>query len=582
MSFGAPGYLLLLLLVAAAAGLIARWLVWRAGALARFGAVRAGRRAAAYLAPATVIVALAMTAVAAARPQAGGREVRVEQRGVDLAIVLDVSNSMLADDVQPTRLGEAQAQIDALLERMQGNRVGLVTFARQPFIRSPLTADMQALRDIVRGAASERALVPPGSDLGAAIRGAQRLLESDQAATRAMLIVSDGEDRGAGVADAIAAARRADVRVYTAGAGTAAGAPVRDIDPATGTPRARADSAGNTVYTRLDEAALRGIADAGGGRYIELSGGPPLTGLAAELKDLTQTAFGAKQSSEPIERFQIFAAVALVLLAGELAWPLLRRPGAAARSAVKLWPLAGAALLIGAVCSTTVAGVNRRGNNEYARGNFDAALTQYRTAQAMAPSRRELYHNAGNAYDRKGEYDKAIAETLRALPAAQALVSRIEYALGNHYAGAAKLSDALEAYKRALLADPADADAKHNLEVVTARLTPSPSPTATARPELPTPGPNATLEPGTTPGAAQPGGTQAATPGAGGQQTPGAGEGTPTTEQLQRALAEALAGKDKQFTEDEALRVLDLLDEANRRAVEDLGNASGGAALPDY
>jgi Ca-activated chloride channel homolog len=582
MSFGAPGYLFLLLLVPAAAGLIAWWLIWRARARSRFG-VLAPARAAAYAAPVALVVALAITAFAAARPQAGSRGVRVEERGVDLAVVLDVSNSMLADDVQPTRLGLAEAQIGALLDRMQGNRVGLVIFARQPFVRSPLTADLQALSGIVQGVDGERGLVPPGSDMGAAIRAAQHLLASDTAATKTMLIVSDGEDRGAGVSSAVADAHDAGIRVYTAGAGTSQGAPIRDVDRATGQPHVRIDGAGNPVVTRLDELALRRIADAGDGRYIALSGGgPQLTSLAAELKDLPQTAFGTKRSSEPVERFQIGVAVALLLLAVEFALPWSRRTRGTLRSAARLWPLAGAGLLIGAICSTTVAEVNRHGNDEYADGNFDAAIAQYRTAEAMAPSRGELYHNAGNAYDRKGEYDQAIEETTRALPAARDLVSRIEYALGNHYAGASKLSDALEAYKRALLADPADADAKHNLEVVSARLTPTPAPTSRP-PEQPTPGANATGEAGATPGAGQPGGTPAAsqTGASGGQATPGTGDGTPTTEQLQRALADALAGRDKQFTEEEALRVLELLDQANRRAIGDQGDATG-AALPDY
>ena len=140
-----------------------------------------------------------------------------------------------------------------------------------------------------------------------------------------------------------------------------------------------------------------------------------------------------------------------------------------------MWPLAGAGLLVGAICSATAASVNRHGNNDYASGDYDGAISQYRTAEAMAPSQGELYHNAGNAFDRQGEYDKASRRDAARVTGAPGAVSRLEYALGNHYVGSSKLSDALEAYKRALLADPADADAKHNLEVVTARLTPSPT-----------------------------------------------------------------------------------------------------------
>ena len=583
MSLGAPAYLLLLLLALVATLLVASWAFWRAGARARFGGLRATSRIA-YIAPAALIIATAVIAVAAARPQIGERDVEVQQRGVDLVIVLDVSNSMLANDAKPSRLGQAQSEIGALLDRMPGNRVGLVIFAHQPFVRSPLTADLQALHGIVQGVDRERGLVPPGSDLGAAIRGAQKLLDGDTADTKAMLIVSDGEDRGTGVSAAVQDARRANIRVYTAGVGTAEGAPIEDADSVTGILHPRRDASGNPVVTRLDDAALRTIADTGGGRYIAPSGdGSSLNGLAAELKALTQTAFGTKQSSQPIERFQILAALALLLLAGEMIVPMLRRARIMPRSAAKLWPLAGAGLLVGAICSATVADINRRGNNQYASGNFDAALAHYRTAQAKAPSLAELHYNAGNALDRAGQFDKAVEETRRALPARHDLVSRIEYALGNHFAGGGTLNDALEAYKRALLADPADIDAKHNLEIVTARLTPSPAPTATAtsNPEASATALRGTPQAGGTPdsGAATPGGTPGANSNPG---TPGPGNETLTREQLERALAEALAGKDKSFTPDEAAHALDLLDQANRRAVEDLNKGSNPNQLPDY
>jgi tetratricopeptide (TPR) repeat protein len=585
VSFGAPGYLLFLLLAGASAACVGWWLVWRARARTRLGWRAAAAPAAVLGAPALLLAALILAVLAAARPQAGSHDVLIEQRGVDLVIVLDVSNSMLANDVAPTRLGLAQTEIARLLDRMEGNRAGLVIFAGRPFVRSPLTADLPALSTIVAGVDRERALVAPGSDLGAAIRGAQALLDGDETATKALLVVSDGEDHGAGVGSAVADAQRAGIRVYAAGAGTVQGAPVRDVDPITGVPRDRIDAAGSPVVTRMDEAALRAIASAGGGRYVSLAGGsPPLSGLAAEFKGLTQTAFGAKQSSQPVERFQIFAALALTLLMAPLVWPLLRRRRAALHSAARLWPLAGAGLLVGAICSSTVADINRHGNNEYAREDFAAALVQYRTAEAKAPGTGELFHNAGNALDRSGEYDKAIEETKRALPASPGLLPLIEYALGNHYAGALRLGDALDAYKRALLADPADADAKHNLEVVTARQTPSPAPTPTPGQERTTPEASATAGQASTPVGGGPSGTPgpSQTGEASGLATPGAGDGGLTQEQLDRALADALAGKDKQFTQDEAIRVLDLLDETNRRAIENLGSGRNPDSLPDY
>jgi Ca-activated chloride channel family protein len=584
MSFGAPGYLAFLalaLLAAAAAGFGLRW---RAQARARFGALAPGG-AMTYVAPLLLVAAIVAAAFGAARPQIGKRQAPSEDRGIDLVVVLDVSQSMLSDDAQPTRLGRAQAEIGALLDAMRGDRAGLVIFAGQPFVRSPLTSDLRALRAIVEGVDHERGLVAAGSDLGAAMRAGQDVLAAGDAQTKAMLVVSDGEDHGAGVDAALAGARGRGIRVYTAGAGTSEGAPVRDIDRASGQALDRRDGSGRTVITRLDAEALRRVAALGLGRYLELSGdGRPLAGLAPEFRGLASTKFGDGSSSSPIERFQIFAALALVLAVTGLLLPaLLLQRRSALRRAARLWPLAGAGLLVGAICSTGVAGINRQGNAEYGRERYAAAVDLYRTAQAIDPSRPELYHNAGNAYDRLGDFARAIEETQRALdaPGTGGIESLAEYALGNHYARRGGLDDAREAYKRALLADPDDADAKHNLEVIDARR--QATPTRTPRPPTePTP-PDAASGHGGQGGTPQPG-QGSSTPGAGTATagTPSASDGQLTPEQLQQRLDEALAGIEKDFSEDEARRILDLLDRANQQAIEERAGSGGIAAPPDY
>jgi Ca-activated chloride channel family protein len=575
-AWGAPGFLLLLLLVPAAAAIVAAWAFWRREARAAFGGVarepRAARIAAA-TAPLLLLLALAFAAIAAARPQLGEHEGRAEERGIDVAIVLDVSNSMLATDTQPSRLGRAQSEIAVLLDRMAGDRVGLVMFAREPFVRSPLTSDTAALRAIVEGVNGERGIVQPGSDLGAAIASAQRVLRDGLADTKVMLIVSDGEDRGASLAPAVAAARSAGIRIYTAGAGTTGGAPVLDIDPDTQQMRPRLDASGTPVLTRLDVVALQGIATSGNGRYVGLEDPGALSTLAPEFDALAATTFGEAEAPEPIERFQIAAAMALALLVVEMLLPLAMQPRRAVRGFMRMAPLAGAGLFVAGLCTASVAQINRSGNDEYAAGNFDAALADYKTAQAKDPSRGELYYNAGNAYDRKGEYDKAIDEAKR-VPPPDDLVGRIEYAIGNHYAGAQQLIDALEAYKRSLLADPADADAKHNLEAIASRLTATPQPSPT-----PTP-PAGPTEPGGQNGTPQPSDESGTPDDPNAEGSPSPSDKPGTQQELQRALEDALRGIDSQFTEDEAIRVLELLDETNRRAVE--GLATDPEAPPDY
>ncbi|MBI5283519.1 MAG: VWA domain-containing protein [Chloroflexi bacterium] len=593
MSFGAPAYLWLLLLVPALSAIAAVWVRWRGRARARFGHA-ADARGASYVTATVAIAAVALASLAAARPQAGERDAAVEDRGIDLAIVLDVSQSMLADDVQPSRLALAQQELAVFVDRLRGDRTGIVIFAKDPFVRSPLTPDMRAVRALIEGIGDERGLVEPGSDLGAAVRAGQRLLAGGEADTKAMLIVSDGEDHGAGVAAAIVDAKAAGIRIYTAGAGTARGAPVRDVDPETLQLHDRIDDAGEPVLTRLDAAALRTIAAAGDGRYIDLTDGErPLSSLAPELHGLARTRFADASSARPIERFQLFAAAALALAVAGLVSPLLRsgRGHSRWRGLPQLWrglfsprfwrwwPLAGVAL-IAAVCSSGVADVNRAGNRDYAAGNFDDAIARYKTAQALAPGRPEPYYNAGNAFNGKGEFGQAIEEAHRALDAASQdhMIAAAEYALGNHYAAADRPRDARDAYLRALLAAPGDDDARHNLELMEARLQASPTPTPEPRRE-PTP-------PGGTPGAQggtpEPGGssgTPAATPGEGTPQPSGSAE--PSAEDLQRRLEDALEGIEGEFSEQDALRILDLLAQTNRRAI-DRPVTGAGASNPDY
>ncbi len=587
MTFGSPGYLWFFALPLAAYAVTLWWLLWRAHARTRFGGLRQERGAASFAGPAALLLAMAIIVFAAARPQWGSHAQPSDDKGIDVAIVLDVSNSMLADDVTPSRLARAQSELGALIDRMQGDRVGLVIFAGDSFVRSPLTPDLRALRLLVDGVGSERGLVAPGSDLGHAIRTGQQLLAAGDAKTNVILVVSDGEDRADDVTPPVAAAHAAGTLIYTAGAGTAAGAPVRDVDPVTHASTPRIGGDGAPVVTRLDEAMLKQIAAAGGGRYVALSDPGSLAGLAAELDRLQRTRFDTKAAPQPIERFQWFAILGLLLIAAEIVLPpLLRQPRSALRSAGRLWPLATAGLLVGGVCSASVAEINRHGNDQYAQANYAPALDLYRTAQAVDSSRAETFYNGGNALDQQGDYARAIDEARRGPSAPANIVDRAQYALGNHYAGAVQLANAIEAYKRALLADPNDADAKHNLEVITARLTPSPSPTPspTSPPNegTPTPGARGTPSGASTSASGQRGSPQAgATSAAGGTPSP-ADDAQLTPEELQRRLADALAGINKQFSEEDALRALDLLNEANRRSVEQFQAGTHPGTAADY
>ncbi len=518
--------------------------------------------------------AVALLAIAAARPTIGSRQETAPQQGIEVVLALDVSRSMLTADVPPDRLSLAIRELDALLDRLAGSRVALVLFADNGLLRAPLTTDIEAVRTLLASARSDAPALTPGSNLAAGVRSSVRALEAAVSDSRAIVLVSDGEDHVGNAVDAAREAARQGIVVHVAGVGTERGGPVLERDPETGAVVPRVDPAtGGPVVSRLDEANLRAIAEAGGGRYIHLaeSGVEP---IAEALAGLRAVRFEDVTSERPIERFQLFALAALLLLAAErlLAGGLLQGR-ALARGALPA--LALLAMLTGAACSADADDHNDSGNRYYAQERYSDALREYRRAQAADPGAPAPVFNAGVALYQLGEYERAAAELRSVLTTADpALRARAWYNLGNAYVRLGRLLDARAAYREALLLDPGDRDAKFNLELVNRALLEQP--TAAQPPSQ-----------GAPPG--QPAGEDAADAGDAGEASPGSpsgerasGEGEPQAGgDADRALEEALAGIEREFTLEDALRVLDLLRE--RQAEGAIGGArsrtDGG---PDY
>lgn len=579
MTLGAPWYLIALSLAGLCLAAIAWWMRWRSSARQSLLAPGKGRRARAVVSPLLLTVAVALAAFAAARPQFGAREQKTVQRGTDVAIVLDVSRSMAAEDATPTRLTAAQAGLASLIEESRGDRIGLVMFAGEPLLRSPLTSDPDALRSLVLEVDEELGLLPPGSDLGAAIEAGRRVLSSSDARSKAMIIVTDGEDHGPTLESSITRAVRDGIVLMTVGVGTVDGGRIPDldaVDPAT------------QIVTRLDEPTLQSIAERGGGRYLWAGvDGREIATLSSDLAKLRATAFDEKTTSLPIERYQVFAALALLLADIELLWSALASDRRSRRFG-RLWPLAAPALFVAGICTSSAADLNDRANDAYDRGEYARAADLYRTAEADGGSRGEIAYNISNAMHQLGRRDEAIEEAKRALDQLGP-DSSAEYALGSHLAADGQFASAVEAFKRALLVDPDDPDSKHNLEVVTILQTPT-----VVQTQAP---PRGTATPGTGDDGA-PGGdgnedpigrtavpgesTNNSTPATGGTPSVGLPEEALTDEELRRALDDALAGIDQEFTVEEALELLRLLEEQNRRTIGDTTGDISRPGQPDY
>jgi len=583
-----PEYLALLAVVAlmtAAAAWLARW---RERARREFAGPQAARWQGSgfWLSTSPLLLAAALLVIAAARPQWGSRELLRERQGVDLVIVLDISQSMEAADVQPNRLAVAQEELVRLVEQQRGSRIGLVFFAGSAIMRSPLTTDTQAVTQLIRRADEEGGLVRAGSDIGAALAQAAEVLANSDNPGKAVLLVSDGEDHGGAFVQQAQALREKGIVVLTAGVGTAAGGQLFDVD-ARGQRVPKLDAARQPIVSRLNESVLRSIAATGGGAYHSLSEGRSggLGGIGVELSRLDPSPTGDDALKLPVERFQVFLAAAAALLVASwfvpvrlalpiLAWLRRARP----HGALPLLLLT--LVLVACGSGDSIREENARANRLYAQGDFRAALAEYQKLLAERPDLDALSYNAGNALHRLGEFERAAAETQRALPPrGPALGAATYYALGNHFLQLQRLEDAYFAYRRALLLDPADADAKHNLELTLLLLN---------RQQQPAAGGSGSDQPGPPGGEGTPG--QKQQPGASPEGTtpqPGEAENGPAAQPtpgvpaaaLQRQLEEALAGIDEELTFEEAIRILDLLREQQRQRQAPQGPRPSG---PDY
>ena len=588
IAFAEPVALLALLALVPVLAAVAHSAARQRAADAAFGGDSALRRGRSprrnFLRTSMLLAAMALLAVAVARPQWGDADRPVTRRGIDVVIALDVSRSMTATDIAPTRAGAAAAGLRDMLDHLRGDRVGLVTFAGDAFVRSPLTLDLDAVRQLVTQAQEEPALVQPGTNLGRALQRAIRILDiDDPAETQAIVLVSDGEDLVSSQLDAsLRTAREEDIRIYTAAAGTVEGADIPH------------DSSGGTEVSRLDRAILRRIADETGGNLREVN---TIAGLAVEFARLRQSEFEAAEQPAPVERFQWFGVAALLLL---LVQALVATGSRPAPLRVGRITLGSAALLAGLVlvaCGGSAAYERvQSGNDAYEAGHYDEALSSYRLAAEAMPDEPEISYNIGNTLHQLRRYEEAtVASEAATTETDDARLLRLAtYAIGSHAFRRDALEEARDAFVAVLLRDPKDDDARHNLEIVLLALAPPEPPAAQAAPtgdeEQPDGG---TQPPGPSPA---PGGedsddSQPPAPGdtaAGDAQ--GASDALPgeldeearaaALEQTQQALAAALDEFGDEVTFDEALAILDLVRRVNALTAAERSRPLGGLLPP--
>ncbi|HVS03883.1 MAG TPA: VWA domain-containing protein [Thermoanaerobaculia bacterium] len=328
MSFAAP-QLLWLVALAPLGALVAAWL-WRRRlqATARWASRGLWRRLLPGLGPWRLagLIALWAFAVSAlgaalARPRWGFVEEEVEQKGVDLVVVLDSSLSMSGSDVHPDRLTAARVLVQQVLRALPGHRVALVQAEGDGEVLAPLTLDLGVI-DLLLDSIEPASLPTPGTRLAAGVETALGLLPPDEGSQGVLLVVSDGEDHGSGWEGTLRTVADSGVVVHTLGLGTAEGS----LLPLAGSSGYKTDASGEPVRSRLQPAVLERLAKTTGGLYLEAGGaGADVSPLVDAIRAREGQLLAIETVRHQRERFQWFLAAAVVFLAVHLGTDPFRR-----------------------------------------------------------------------------------------------------------------------------------------------------------------------------------------------------------------------------------------------------------------
>lgn len=286
-----------------------------------------------------LVCGLLLLGTAALRPQFGMEETRLKGRGIDLAIALDISYSMLVGDVAPDRLTGAVMEITELLDRMDGGRVALVPYAGIAYTQSPLTSDFEAVRLFLRDLTPADVPVP-GTSIGRALNVALDILSQEDAGEdeekgedeedeeevevrpfsgskyKAILLITDGEDHGSEPMEMAKIAEARGIRIFTVGVGSSVGDLVPKVDEEgeeTSDKIVDPDS-GDLIVSRLNEELLTEMAKLTGGQYFHYTGSPIAKDIYAYVEQLEKREYASRMKELRVDRYQLLLLPAFVLL----------------------------------------------------------------------------------------------------------------------------------------------------------------------------------------------------------------------------------------------------------------------------
>ena len=408
--------------------------------------------------------ALALLIVVLARPQLGTKISHEKRTGIETIICMDISNSMLAEDVTPSRLDRAKMMVENLVDHFTNDKIGLIGFAGEAFVQLPITSDYVSAKMFL-SSINPSMLSTQGTDIAAAITMASHSFTQEENIGKAIIVITDGEDHEGGALEAAKEAKERGMNTYVLGVGSPNGAPI----PA-GNGDYMKDNSGQTVMSALNEDMCQQLADAGSGAYIHVENNSNAQEqLDNELDKLAKKETSSTIYSDYDEQFQAVAIIVLLLLILEVCIleiknPMLKNVSLFKRS--KKVAAVGILLLVAvSMQAQNDRQMIRQGNKQYRKGNVAEAEVSYRKAVERNERNAQANYNLGNALMGQRKDSLAITQLEKA---AKLETNPLRRAQAYHNMGVIcqqhrMFGEAIEAYKEALRNNPTDNETRYNL-----------------------------------------------------------------------------------------------------------------------
>jgi len=409
-----------------------------------------------------MLLALSCIIIAAARPQFGTKIDTSERKGIEAVIAIDVSNSMLAEDVRPCRLDKAKMMFSNMIDDMKDDHVGVVVFAGDAFVQLPITNDYVSAKMFLDQITPSMIRVQ-GTDVALAIDLCQKSFTQKDNVSRAIFLITDGEDNEGGAVEAAESAAKKGIHVYVLGVGSPEGAHV----PIPGTTQYIIDDMGNPVVSRLNEDMCRQIAQAGKGAYIYVDNSTSAQeALSKYVEKLSKANLESNIYSEYDEQYQGFLLLALIFLIIEVL--LLERKNRVLQSFHLFRRVSCILILI--VFSIDIQAQShrdyiRRGNRYFRDSIYDKAQVEYQKGYEKDSNCVQILYNLSNTLMRQGQPKDAMrllekAAKMETNPGRRA---KIFHNMGVILQSQKQFQQAISCYKESLRRNPNDDETRYNL-----------------------------------------------------------------------------------------------------------------------